>query len=78
MKNKLGITLEKKQPFIENYFSFSAITPLKGDGYLLTCKVSYSEKATQFCEISTNYLSYVLPENNRWRFRTIVWPSQNI
>ena len=24
-------------------------------------KFIYSEKATKFCEISTNYLSYVLP-----------------
>ena len=27
----------------------------------LTLKFIYSEKATKFCEIFTNYLSYVLP-----------------
>ena len=26
-----------------------------------TLKFIYSEKATKFCEISTNYLTYVLP-----------------
>ena len=29
--------------------------------FLLILKFMYSEKATKFCEISTNYLSYVLP-----------------
>ena len=28
---------------------------------LMRVKFIYSEKATKFCEISTNYLSYVLP-----------------
>ena len=28
---------------------------------LIQVKFIYSEKATKFCEISTNYLSYVLP-----------------
>ena len=28
---------------------------------LLQVKLIYSEKATKFCEISTNYLAYVLP-----------------
>ena len=28
---------------------------------LFQIKFIYSEKATKFCEISTNYLSYVLP-----------------
>merc|ERR1719362_635500 len=28
---------------------------------LFVIKFMYSEKATKFCEISTNYLSYVLP-----------------
>ena len=30
-----------------------------GSGQIV--KIIYSEKATKFCEISTNYLSYVLP-----------------
>ena len=38
----------------------------------------YSEKATKFCEISTLLLSYVVPVKSKWRFRKILWPSQNI
>ena len=41
-------------------------------------KFIYSEKATKFCEISTNYLTAVHRTNNWWRFRKILWPSQNI
>ena len=36
----------------------------------------YSEKATKFCEISTNY--FTGRTNNWWRFHKILWPSQNI
>ena len=31
-----------------------------------------------FCEISTLLLSYVVPVKSRWRFRKILWLSQNI
>ena len=42
-------------------------------------KFIYSEKATKFCKISTLLLSYVVPVKKvRWRFRKILWPSQNI
>ena len=57
-------------------------------------KFTYSEKATKFCEISTvnltiqihiedfrileNIITYVERSNLRWRFRKILWPSQNI
>ena len=41
-------------------------------------KFKYSEKATHFCEIFTLLLSYVVPVTKvRWRFRKILWPSQN-
>ena len=39
-------------------FSFEIPTWGKGNKFV---KFIYSEKATKFCEISTNYLSYVLP-----------------
>ena len=41
-------------------------------------KFIYSEKATKFCKISTLLLSYVVPVKVRWRFRKMLWPSQNI
>ena len=44
-------------------------------------KFIYSEKATKFCKISTNYLIIWLAvhrTNNWWRFRKVLWPSQNI
>ena len=41
--------MKKKQSIDENCFSFSAITPLKGDGYLLICNkfnfIFYSDTA---------------------------------
>ena len=39
----------------------SLLKKLLGDISTLWLKFIYSEKATKFCEISTNYLSYVLP-----------------
>ena len=44
----------------------------------LQLKSIYSEKATKFCEISTVDLSYVSVVPDLWRFRKILWPSQNI
>ena len=41
-------------------------------------KVHIFWKATKFCEISTLFLSVSTVVKVRWRFRTIVWPSQNI
>ena len=41
-------------------------------------KFIYSEKATKVCEIFTLSLSYVLQSKIRWRFRKILWHSQNI
>ena len=44
-------------------------------------KFIYSEKATKFWKIFTLLLSYVVPVKSiliRWRFRKILWPSQNI
>ena len=40
----------------------------KDDSSKLKIKFIYSEKATKFCEISTNYLFYVLPvrDSNEW------------
>ena len=43
----------------------------------------YSEKGTKFCEIYTLLLSTVcsmqyIETKVRWRFRKILWPSQNI
>ena len=43
---------------------------------LLMIKFIYSEKATKFCEITT-LLQYIQTKV-RWRFRKILWPSQNI
>ena len=48
------------------------------NGRSLLLKFIYSEKATKFCEISTVDLSYILQSNLWWRFRKIMWPSQNI
>ena len=42
-----------------------------------TVKFIYSEKATKFFEISTLILSYVVAVK-RWRFRKMMWLSQNI
>ena len=50
-------------------------------GFMPDLKFIYlrrSEKATKFCEIFTLLLSYVVPVKVRWRFRKILWPSQNI
>ena len=44
--------------------------------FVTIVKFIYSEKATKFCEISTNYLYW--QSNNWWRFHNILWPSQNI
>jgi hypothetical protein len=41
-------------------------------------KFIYSEKATNFFEISTLLLSYVVPVKSKWRFCKILWPSQNM
>ena len=38
----------------------------------------YSEKATKFCKISSLLLSTVHTDKIRWRFRKLLWPSQNI
>ena len=45
-----------------------------------TIKFIYSEKATNFCEVSTAELSYICSQrsNLRWRFCKILWPSRNI
>ena len=40
-------------------------------------KFIYSEKVTNFCEIFTLLLSYIVLKV-RWRFCKILWPSQNI
>ena len=46
---------------------------------LVFVKFIYSEKATNFCEISTINLSYVVTvKSTRWRFCKILWLSQNI
>ena len=44
--------------------------------WLFGVKFIYSEKATNFCKISTVDLSYIV--NLHWRFCKILWPSQNI
>ena len=46
----------------------------------MAVKFIYSEKATKFCEISTVYLTGTTFNRTilRWRFRKILWPSQNI
>ena len=45
---------------------------------LLLLNIIYSEKATKFFKISINYFLAVHRINNWWRFRKILWPSQNI
>ena len=45
---------------------------------ILLVKFIYSEKATKFCEISTVDLTITTLTNLQWRFRKILWPSQNI
>ena len=59
----------------EHFFQFS---PLHFEKDRPIIKFIYSEKATKFCEIFTLLLSYVVPVKVRWRFRKILWPSQNI
>ena len=46
---------------------------------LLKVKFIYSEKATKFCEISTNYLSLCTASQiiSGDTYRKILWPSQN-
>ena len=43
-------------------------------------KLIYSEKATKFCEIFILLLTVCMycSQKVRWRFRKILWPSQNI
>ena len=45
-------------------------------------KFIHSEKVTNFCQISTIDLSYVVTVKSteilQWRFRKILWPSQNV
>ena len=41
-------------------------------------KFIYSEKATKFCEISYLLLLQYTQSKVRWRFRKILWPSQNM
>ena len=57
------------------YMQLSEIN-LKGGRKIV--KFIYSEKATNFFEISTLLLSYVVPVKSKWRFCKILWPSQNI
>ena len=66
-------------PTFSNYLKYLISITLMGHVDHVV-KFIYSEKATKFCKIPTNYLSYVLPcqSNNWWRFRKILWPSQNI
>ena len=44
----------------------------------MLAKFIYSEKATKFSEISTLFLSYVVPVNSKVKFRKILWPSHNV
>ena len=46
-------------------------------------KFIYSEKATKFCEIFSEYMNFKKFQPSEfhqrtWRFRKILWPSQNI
>jgi hypothetical protein len=46
--------------------------------YWLMLKFIYSEKATKFCEIPPYVCLYVQLTKVKWRFRKILWPSQDI
>ena len=61
------------QPLILLIFLLSAQILLLPTFFSCFVKFIYSEKSTNFCEISTVDLSYL-----RWRFRKLLWPSQNI
>ena len=51
-----------------SFFSFSKLL-----------KLIYSEKATQFCEIFTLFLSYVVPVKSKVKIsQKFLWPSQHI
>ena len=56
------------------YWMFAIWIFVYWNGRSLLLKFIYSEKATKFCEIST----VDCQSNLRWRFRKIIWPSQNI
>ena len=58
---------------IPPFFYFFSFKP---NSLYLKLKFIYSEKSTKFCEISTLFLSYLVPV--RWRFRKTLWTSQNI
>ena len=58
-------------------WNLSCFFPKQDHFYML--KFIYSEKATTFSKISTNYLTgSTYRTNNWWRFFKILWPSQNI
>ena len=51
----LILTLENQVGFFESIIVFPSFA------MNIQLNIIYSKKATKFCEISTNYLSYVLP-----------------
>ena len=64
----------EKESFYNSRLLKTRVTP-----YLcMHLKFIYSEKATRFCKISTLLLSVCTVDKVRWRFRKILWPSQNI
>ena len=68
----------------ENYYprtktkgnDFIQFFKVVSNGYLLMFK--YSEKATKFCEIFILVSPMKCQSKVSWRFRKILWPSQNI
>ena len=59
-------------------YNFEFATTFSNSCFVRTLlKFIYSEKARKFCEIFTLHLMYC-QSKVRWRFRKILWPSQNI
>ena len=68
---------QKRTSITSNFIGSLLVLPKNQTTYI---KFIYSEKATKFCEIFTLLLTstnFVLTKV-RWRFRKILWPSQNI
>ena len=64
--------------FLQSFFFVHNGTKVYFKLHSEVVKFIYSKNATKFCEISTLLLTTVHKSKVRWRFRKILWPSQNI
>ena len=76
--NKWNVSYFNLLISFQTFSNIYRILSLKLNKYYCLVKFIYSEKATKFCEISTLLLTGTKYDKVRWKFRKMLWPSQNI